>query len=79
MNIEEAKKEIQYAKSFGTSGVVPRWEAIDTVLNELEKKDKIISQMAKYLEKHSTAFTQLYGANEEDWKEYFYKKVSDNK
>ena len=37
MQIEEAIKEIEYAKSFGTSGVTPRWEAIDTVLNELEK------------------------------------------
>ena len=33
MQIEEAMKEIEYAKSFGTSGVVPRWEAIETVIN----------------------------------------------
>lgn len=47
MQIEEAIKEIEYAKSFGTSGVVPRWKAIDTVLNELEKKDKVIDEMVK--------------------------------
>ena len=36
MKIEEAIKEIEYAKSFGTSGVVPRWEAIETLLNYID-------------------------------------------
>lgn len=32
MNLKEAIEEIKYAKSFNTSGIVPRWEAIETVL-----------------------------------------------
>lgn len=50
-------------------------KTIQTQQEEIEKKDKIIDEMAEQLEKHSTAFTQLYGANAEDWKEYFINKV----
>ena len=40
MNKEKAINEIKYAKSFGTSGIVPRWEAIDTVLNYIEELEE---------------------------------------
>ena len=46
------------------------YEAIDTVLNELEKKDKVIDEMAGEM---------CYGVfkfkNVKQVKEYFYKKV----
>lgn len=45
---------------------------------QLEKKDTIIDLMAKHLEKYSTNFLELYGANMNDWKQYFEKKVEGN-
>lgn len=50
MDIEVAINEIKYAKSFGTSGIVPRWKAIDTVLNYIEElENKLKTQTENYL------------------------------
>lgn len=47
---KQAIKEIKYARSFGTSGVVPRWQAIETVLNLIEKQSREIKIKNEYLE-----------------------------
>lgn len=50
--------------------------AIDTVINELEKKDKVIDIMAeKLVEAHGWFYSEFDNYIKEDWKEYFYKKV----
>ena len=51
-------------------------QAIETILNELEKKDKIINLMAERLE-HDTEwfFSEFDDYKKQDFIEYFYKKV----
>ena len=71
MNIEEA---IEYLKNYKYDNEVR--EAIDIVLNELEKKDKVIDEMAeKLVEAHGWFYSEFDNYTKEDWKEYFYKKV----
>ena len=60
MNIEEAK---EYLRNYKYDNEVS--EAIETVLSELEKKDKVINEMAK----HITGYSNI------DVKEYFTNKV----
>ena len=63
-------------------------KAIETVLNELEKKDKVIDIMAEYIEEFTGSCpNDMYDWQDIDcekeceismkkcWKEYFYKKV----
>lgn len=50
-------------------------QAIDTVLNELEKKDKVIDKMAGSLLVRQVIFKEA--ASREDIKEYFYKRVGE--
>lgn len=62
-------------------------QAIDTVINELEKKDKVIDEMATILTRYMSIFDNKpydlslgVGTRKmtvEEVKEYFYKKVSD--
>ena len=76
MNKEQAINEIKYAKSFGTSGIVPRWEAIDTILDyiaDLEKENavkesnfKIVSKYNEELENKLKIQTQNYHSAHED-------------
>lgn len=79
MDIEEAKAKLEEYISIYEQAkcqIQPsEVKAIETVLSELEKKEKIIELMAEHLEKHSTAFLELYGANKKDWIEYFTNKV----
>lgn len=89
MNIEEAIGDLKYYIGEdpyfnGTYKPVTDFEkycyshckAIDTVLNELEKKDKVIDKMAeKLVEAHEWFYSEFDNYTKEDWKEYFYKKV----
>lgn len=82
MQIEEAKKYCKQIKDrdLWKVGYVYGSEAIETVLNELEKKDKVIDEMAKYIKEPYRIIA--FGSRKpkiEIIKEYFYKKVSDNK
>ena len=56
MNIEEAKEQIKFSTysclPFGS--VMTDKEALETVLEELEKKDKVINEMAEYISKADT-------------------------
>lgn len=46
--VEEAIKEIKKVRSYGTSGIVPRWEVIETVVQELERiKSLDINKLAE--------------------------------
>lgn len=92
MNIEEAKK---IAKGITTDDLLNYWEgpeepyeAIQIVLNELEKKDKVIDTMAEYIEECTGSCpNDMYDWQEIDcdkeceismkkcWIEYFYKEV----
>lgn len=68
MNIEEAIEDIKLSKStflFGREQTIVDIQAIETVLAELEKKDKVINEMAK----HITSYSNI------DIKEYFTNKV----
>lgn len=38
--VKEAMEEIKHLKSFGTSGIVPRWATIDILLTYIEKLEK---------------------------------------
>ena len=42
---------------------------------ELEKKDKIIDEMAEFIEQHSLLCVENYGANKEEWKHFFERKI----
>lgn len=53
-------------------------QAIEKVINELEKKDKVIDEMANSLigiGLYDIKVGQKFCFNEEEVKEYFYKKV----
>lgn len=83
MNIEEAIDTLKEHKKLIDKKYLKakNSKAIETVLNELEKKDKVIDEMAKDI---------LHDRNEwvefdfekykdiEEVKEEYYKKVSDN-
>lgn len=49
-------------------------EAIETVLNELDKKDKVIDMMAEYIEE----WTGSYPLDMYDWQDIDCEKVCDN-
>ena len=38
--VKNAIEEIKHLKSFGTSGIVPRWATIDILLTHIEKLEK---------------------------------------
>ena len=42
---------------------------------ELEKKDKIIDEMAEFIEQHSLLCVENYGTNKEEWKHFFERKI----
>lgn len=45
---------------------------------ELQKKDKVIDEMAeKLVEAHGWFYSEFDNYTKEEWKEYFYKKVSE--
>jgi hypothetical protein len=74
MQIEEAKKILGYQLNMKDTDVYTpiNYEAIETVLNELEKKDKVIDEMAKCLSNADDYFGDM---SVKETKEYFYKKV----
>lgn len=78
MNIEEAKEQLKkHKKEIDQKYISARYsKAIETILNELEKKDKIINLMAERLE-HDTEwfFSEFDDYKKQDFIEYFYKKV----
>ena len=75
MQIEEAK---EYLKNYKYDNEVR--EAIDTVLNELEKKDKVIDEILnKFIEGTGYYYSEFDYMSKEEIKEYFYKKVRTNK
>lgn len=49
--LEEALEEIEHIKELGTSGIVPRWKAINKVVEEVghsiskDKAEKVFSNM----------------------------------
>ena len=73
MELEEAIKEMK--------SLSPSAEAIDTVLKELDKKDKVIDLMAEHIQAPIiTKEGKLVKAkNYAEVKEYFYKKVEEEK
>ena len=92
MEIEEAIENIKLSKStvlFGREQTIVNIEAIDTVLNELEKKDKVIDEMAKEIDKEPNPdiCKQMEGMEcnnreilcTECIKKYYEKKACDNK
>lgn len=81
MNIEEAKK---IAKGITKDDLLNYWEgpeepyeAIQVVLNELDKKDKVIDMMTECIDGEPTfGYGHLRDINTpEKVKEYFYNKV----
>lgn len=77
---ELEKKENMYRKEYNEhmekkrqNGVLINNELI--LKRQLEKKDNIINIMAEHLEKHSTAFLELYGAKAKDWINYYEREV----
>ncbi|MEE0929549.1 MAG: hypothetical protein UIM53_00955 [Acutalibacteraceae bacterium] len=98
MNIEEAVEWLEIIKEGYEYGDIDSAvtikgykrcvEAIETVLNELDKKDKIIDMMAEYIEECTGSCpNDMYDWQEIDcdkeceismkkcWIEYFYNKV----
>lgn len=91
MDIEEAEKYCNLIKErdLWNAGYVYGKEAIETVLSELKKKDKIIDEMAEYLSIIRDCPNKDKGANldcenrcsnddkiyAECWKMYFERKV----
>ena len=81
MQIEEAEEKIKELLN------LTNWyhdygyrEAIETVFNELEKKDKVIDEILnKFIEGTGYYYSEFDYMSKEEIKEYFYKKVSDNK
>lgn len=81
MNVDTAKHMLKsYSgmthKMTDNNGRPKLDQAIETILNELEKKDKIINLMAERLE-HDTEwfFSEFDDYKKQDFIEYFYKKV----
>lgn len=82
MQIEEAKKYCKQIKDrdLWKVGYVYGSEAIETVLNELEKKDKVIDEILnKFIEGTGYYYSEFDYMSKEEIKEYFYKKVRTNK
>lgn len=50
-------------------------DEVHNYIEELEKKDLIINEMAEYIERHSSFNAEMYGAKVEEWKEYFNQKI----
>ena len=77
LNIEEAKS---YLENYKYDNEV--YEAIQVLLNELDKKDKTIDMMAEWLYNDDSSFG-LFGLREvntpEKIKEYFYNKIGGEK
>ena len=83
---EEEKKAIENLKDFAYKDGWVQVGKAKTVLNliekqqaELEKKDKVIDEMAKYIIELIKYNNPEEERNIEEIKEYYYKKVSDNK
>ena len=87
MDIEQAIKEIKGKDMFSSRTTENGYaymkginEAIDTVLNELEKKDKVIDEMIEDLYGLAISINEEYRVEEyllkkETIKEYYYKKA----
>ena len=80
MNIEEAKKYCKQIKDkdLWKIGYVYGGEAIETVLSELENKDKVINEMAEWLIGYTYSDEENLEAifnNKEEVIEYFTNKV----
>ena len=52
---------------------------IEKQQKEIEKKDRQIDLMAEYIVKYSRFNSTMYGANKEDWKQYFKNKAEEEK
>lgn len=86
-DIEILKDFIGYLKEVAAGSEEPigvsvnKYEikAIEVLLNELDKKDKIINEMAKWIEKHTgyAIDETLYKESKEYIIDYFTKKVSE--
>ena len=85
MDIEKAKEICKaYINAIDTFGTIDYkcinnlYEPIEVVLSELEKKDKVINEMAKQLvEAHGWFYSEFDNFTEKDWIDYFRKKVTD--
>ena len=78
MQIEEAIEDIKLSKStvlFGREQTIVNIEVIETVLNELEKKEAIINEMVEYMEQEmdeyqlDDIYSELHNCNgmERNW------------
>ena len=72
--IERMKRDYELAKSEDAIDIDIFTEDIRIVLNLIEKQDKIIDEMAKYI----MTGNRIYNASIDEVKEYFKKKVEDN-
>ena len=86
MDIEQAIKEIKGKDMFSSRTTENGYaymkginEAIDTVLSELEKKDKVIDEILnKFIEGTGYYYSEFDYMSKEEIKEYFYKKVENS-
>lgn len=73
MQIEEAIKELR--ESYELKHRQWAYNCLDVIKEELEKKDKVIDEMAKYIIELIKYNNPEEERDIEDIKEYFYKKV----
>lgn len=78
--IERIKRDYELAKSEDAIDIDIFTEDIKTVLNLLEKKDKIIDLIAKELVKaHEWFYSEFDNYTKEDFIKYFEKKVEEDR
>lgn len=60
ISVENALKEIEQIKSQGTtSGIVPRWEVIDTLVNKINKDKKTLDLVNEMKRKYKIALFMI--------------------
>ena len=65
--------------AMGVTDVTEKIARLDQLMTDdhklIEKQHIMIIKMAEHLEKHSTAFSECYGANADEWIAYFAKEA----
>ena len=76
MDIKESKELLK--KELVNTYSEKKAEAINVLLNELDKKDKIINEIAEMLVKdHEWFYSEFDNYTKQDFIDYFTKKVSE--